>query len=544
MDAAGIVGRKMTSPGPLEPPLERVGRYEIRSRIGQGGMAVVYRAALRGPVDATREVALKVIHPHLSVDEQFVLMFLDEMRLAMALSHRNIVQTFDAGEEDGVYFMVMELVEGCALHEMLRRVEEPLPLDIALFIALQVCSALEYAHTLDPPVTHRDVSPSNILISKIGDVKLADFGVAKAAGRIVVSSSNVLKGKVTYMSPEQARGHSGPPADIFALGAVLYEMISGSRIRPTSELEWIINNTAIPAILSEVRPEIPESLERLVMGCLANDVGQRPASATALHQSLNQELFQLLTSSGQAVDSHRRLRDFLEQRVLTEPTARAPLAQAREALLARKLIEAAASADQPSVASADDGNHQRVTVAAPGGPALVSDREPDAAPPPSALRPRAGWIIAVFVLAGALAVYLLLSRSGQGPRRNRPDATDQPGGGDHRTAGAVEATPDLGSPDLGLPPDLARALDAAPSARQRPPPRKATLWVLARIDGQVVWADVLIDGQAVGQSPVQVPRLRPGKHLIEARREGYTPAKRWVRLKPGQSLRVFIELVP
>lgn len=522
--------------GALDPPLERVGRYEIHSRIGQGGMAVVYRAALRGPVDATREVALKVVHPHLSADEHFVLMFLDEMRLAMALSHRNIVQTFDAGEDDGVYFMVMELVEGCSLHELLKRVGGPLPLDIALFIGLQVCSALEYAHTLDPPVTHRDVSPSNILISNGGDVKLADFGVAKAAGRIAVTDSSVLKGKVTYMSPEQARGRAGPPADIFALGAVLYEMISGERIRSSSGLERLFDNSSVPAILSKVRPEIPASLEKLVMSCVANEVEQRPASATALHHSLNQELFALLTATGQAVDSHRRLCTFLDQHVARADTP-PPAAPAREALLARKLLEAAAeesvSAAEHATSAPVHDEQSRRTVAAPEQP-----------PPP---RRHAAWIVPAAV-AGLVvaAVVVTLVRYASAPPvpagtrtttvvadlRTDPDTRAvQPA---DSAAGTARKT-DLGRPE--------RIKDQARVPRHRPVlPKPASLFVLARIGRQVVWADVLVDGQHVGQSPVQIPGLSPGEHLIEVRRDGYPPAERRLRLKPGQSHRVFIEL--
>ena len=158
----------------IDLPVRHLGKYELLSRIGEGGMATVYRARMHGPAHASRDVALKLIHPHLARLEDFVLMFLDEMRMAMALTHRNIVQTFDAGVVEGRYFMVMELVEGGSLRELLRRIlgKEPIPLDVILFIGMEICSALDHAHNArslsqDGPggVVHRDVSPSNILLS-------------------------------------------------------------------------------------------------------------------------------------------------------------------------------------------------------------------------------------------------------------------------------------------------------------------------------------------------------------------------------------------
>ncbi|MBW2735193.1 MAG: serine/threonine protein kinase, partial [Deltaproteobacteria bacterium] len=183
-----------------------IGRYEILQALGSGGMSTVYRACLHGPAGASKTVALKVIHPDLSRHAETQLMFLDEMRTTMALSHRNLVQTFDAGNADGLPFLVMELVDGVSLEELLTlETRKRLPIDLALYVAAEVAAGLEYAHRSEAGVLHRDVSPGNVLISKHGDVKLADFGVAKAAGQLA-EDPLAIKCKLSHMAPEQAHG--------------------------------------------------------------------------------------------------------------------------------------------------------------------------------------------------------------------------------------------------------------------------------------------------------------------------------------------------
>jgi serine/threonine-protein kinase len=299
--------------------VEQLGRYEILSAIGTGGMGRVFRARIEGPAGASKQVALKVIHQHLSQDPDFVLMFLDEMRVAMALSHRNIVQTFDAGEVDGCYFMVMELVEGGSLRVVLdqRDSQRWVPPEIALFIASEVSSALDYAHRFQPVVAgqplgvvHRDVSPSNILLSAEGDVKLADFGVAKTAGRLYVTSAGTVRGKMRYMAPEQAVQRATSRSDLFSLGAVLYELLTGEPLRRRGDLEEVSHPTRPPPP-SSLRPGIPESLDALVLRCLDPDPAGRPASAAEVRRALAVESFRFQVRGSAEPDAHSRLRRFL-----------------------------------------------------------------------------------------------------------------------------------------------------------------------------------------------------------------------------------------
>ena len=311
-------------------------------------MGCVYRARMEGPAGAAKEVALKLIHAHMAEDHDFVLMFLDETRLAMALSHRNIVQTFDAGQVDGRYFMVMELLTGCSLRTLLDRLGgRRLPLDIAMFIGREVSAALAYAHRFQPEargqpgVVHRDVSPSNILLSGEGDVKLADFGVAKAAGRLYVTSANLIRGKMMYMAPEQASGRAEPRSDLYALGAVLYEMLTGQPARRAVGLDDLLL-AGRPVAPSELRGGLSPALDELVLSCLDAEPGSRPASADVVRQTLATASFQIqLSTAGQGLDPHVRLKSFLSElgllAELAEPPestggadlARAVLAQAR-----------------------------------------------------------------------------------------------------------------------------------------------------------------------------------------------------------------------
>lgn len=559
---------------PAEPVPRQVGRYEILGAIGRGGMGIVYRARTRGPADATRISALKVIHEHLSVDQHFVLMFLDEMRIAMGLTHRNVVQTYDAGHEDDRYFMVMELVEGWSLAELLVRLKAPLPLDLALFVGMEIASALDYAHTLDPAVIHRDVSPSNILISSRGDVKLTDFGVAKAAHRLAVTSADVLKGKLGYMAPEQARGQATSASDLFSLGAVLYEALSGLRIRRGGDLESVRLGSIQP-LQKVARGELPEGLVRLVTACLSPTLSARPTSAAALREGLLREHFAIQSASGQPLDSHRRLATFLSERMERPGSAAAALpARDREHPLARAILEQVegeadgggsmteppltaplgpGAGPEPLVVSgagprdetigdpttADDA---RTTPAAAAAPTLILAAP--ARPRPRRIGAAALAVAALLVLVGAgLAVGVWVRGEG-GALQAASDAR-----------AAVAAPPDRALPvdqrpapvpDLGDArahrADLTRPDGGRPSAQEDR--RPSSLWILARIAGRVVWADLYVDGKLAGQSPLRIPRLAPGSHLIEARREGYTAAARRARLRPGQELKVFLDLTP
>ena len=218
---------------------QRFGKYILLDRIASGGMAEVFRAKVTGAEDFQRLIAIKCILPHLVEDEEFCRMFIDEAKLASHLSHANICQIYELGDHAGRLYIGMELITGCNLREMTRRVQKlglRLPDSLVAYIISKAAEALDYAHQMKNPdgspinLVHRDVSPQNILLSYDGAVKLVDFGIAKAEQRLTETQSGVLKGKFSYMAPEQVRGKaSDQRSDIFAWGCVLWELLVGKK---------------------------------------------------------------------------------------------------------------------------------------------------------------------------------------------------------------------------------------------------------------------------------------------------------------------------
>lgn len=202
-------------------------------------MAEVYLAQQTGPAGFSKQLVIKKIHPHLAHNEEFVGMFLDEARVAALLSHPNIGQIYELGEEHGQYYIAMEYIDGCNLRQLNKRLRRKgilMPPELAARIAADVCNALEYAHRFRDAdqkllrLVHRDISPQNVMMSRDGAVKLIDFGIAKATTNQQLTQGNVLKGKFSYMSPEQASGKRlDRRSDIFSVGVVLYEMLLGEK---------------------------------------------------------------------------------------------------------------------------------------------------------------------------------------------------------------------------------------------------------------------------------------------------------------------------
>jgi serine/threonine-protein kinase len=277
-------------------PGTRLGRYAVVRRIGSGGMAELYLGRLDGPDGFCKPVALKLMHPHLSDDKHFAQMFLKEARIAAALEHPAIVQVLDVGEFGGEYFMALEYVHGKDLRRVLADLKgTPMPRGAALRVVLEVGRALHYAHRLRDSggralgIVHRDVSPSNVLLSFQGLVKLADFGVAKIAERSTATVSGALKGKLGYMSPEQClQEHVDARSDVFSLGVVLYEATTGRRAFRADQPVTVMNKVIDGEWVAPVRfvPDYPPRLHDILAGALAVDVEQRWPSAEALCEAL------------------------------------------------------------------------------------------------------------------------------------------------------------------------------------------------------------------------------------------------------------------
>ncbi len=250
-----------------------IGRYELLARLGRGGMADVFLALSRGAAGVHKLVVVKRLRPGVAEDRAMVEMFLDEARLATRLNHPNIVHTYEVGEADGGYFIAMEYLQGQPLSQLLRNDKARARLTPAMWchIMAQALAGLQHAHELKDydgaplDIVHRDVSPHNVFITYDGDVKLVDFGIAKATVNTSETATGILKGKVNYMSPEQIRGQVDRRADVFAAGLTLAEALTGKPVFK-GEAVVVLNkilNEPIPK-LSEAWPEAPAELEAIL----------------------------------------------------------------------------------------------------------------------------------------------------------------------------------------------------------------------------------------------------------------------------------------
>ncbi|HEX4450202.1 MAG TPA: protein kinase [Kofleriaceae bacterium] len=267
------------------------GPYRLVRQIAVGGMAEIHLAKTMGIAGFEKYVALKMIHPNFAEDEQFIQMLVDEAKIAVQLNHANIAQTFDLGRVGEVFYITMEYVDGADLYKILRKASETdidMPLEVAAYIAKEVASALDHAHKKRGPtgkslgIVHRDVSPQNVLISYTGEVKLVDFGIAKATMKARQTAVGVIKGKYYYMSPEQAWGDPIDfRSDIFSAGIVLYEMITGQMLYLEEDLHKLLDMARKADIASPttLRRGIPAQLERIVMHALARSKDDRYQSA-------------------------------------------------------------------------------------------------------------------------------------------------------------------------------------------------------------------------------------------------------------------------
>ncbi len=284
-----------------KPPAQEgvtFGNYILMDKIAVGGMAELFKARQNGLEGFKRIVAIKRILPHLAANQEFVTMFTDEAKLAAQLNHPNIGHIYDLGKLEDSYFIAMEYVDGRDLRTILKELDNHqarMPYRVAVFIAQRVCAALHYAHTAKDvdgkpmDLVHRDVSPQNIIISTTGEAKLVDFGIAKAASKASHTQSGALKGKLLYMSPEQAWGKTiNHQADIFALGVVMWEMLTGRKLfygdSEMSILEKVREAKVEPP--QKYREDLPEELERIVLKALGKTTEERYPSCQALMADL------------------------------------------------------------------------------------------------------------------------------------------------------------------------------------------------------------------------------------------------------------------
>ena len=303
---------------------ERFGEYQLEERIAVGGMAEVWRARAFGLAGFEKTLVIKKILPDLVKDEEFVKLFIDEARIAVLLTHANIVQVFDLGRTDGTLYMAMEYVHGLDLAKVVTRARDdgPFPLAITLFVVGEVLKALSFAHQVrgedgEPlNLVHCDISPQNVLVSHAGEVKITDFGISRAAFQ-AASLHDTVRGKYAYMSPEQIENNElDGRSDVFSLGIVLWELLTGRRLfkaRTRDETLLRVKRAEVPSPRL-YRPEVSEELEEIVLRSLGRLPEQRFANDGEMLDSLGL----LMVREGHRVTNHD-VADFLQS--LGDPAA-------------------------------------------------------------------------------------------------------------------------------------------------------------------------------------------------------------------------------
>ena len=380
-------------PAPLAylPP-RRFGRYEVIAELAKGGMGVVYLARQSKEAGFQRLFAVKTLHPHLAEDESFVDMLRDEARIAARLHHPNVVPIVDLGSQDGMYYAVMEYVEGVSLAALLRRSPKERPVRLLVPIFLDALEGLHAAHTLTDDagkplnLIHRDISPQNILIGLDGAARITDFGIAKAEARATSTQPGVFKGKIAYIAPEQLDDANEPKvdrrADIFSLGATLWTALTGQRLfRGSSDASTIRNilgkDVAKP---SEVGLKPPVELDSICLKALEREPDRRYATAQAMADALREIAIEqgLLGSRAEVAEwmASKFTADFDKRRRAIQDAAQHPLDDTQEdSVPALPSISGAVSYPPGSLPPGVAGS-----VSSPAGVPSIVDSSPPATP--------------------------------------------------------------------------------------------------------------------------------------------------------------------
>ena len=283
---------------------QKFGKYQLLDKIAAGGMAELYRAKVTGDYGFEKQVAIKKILPHLSGEGNLVKAFIDEAKLAALLQHENIVQIYDFGNMNGEYFIAMEYLFGKDLRKLTYKAKEKgvlLDLENILYVISRVCDGLDYSHNLKDlqgkplNIIHRDINPQNIFITYEGQVKIIDFGIAKAASHNSTTHEGLIKGKLAYMSPEQANGQKiDHRSDIFSTGIILYELLAAQRMFQGETMHIYTRvRDAVYEPLENLRPDLPADLHQVVEQALAKEPDERYQSGGEMLADLEECIYQL-----------------------------------------------------------------------------------------------------------------------------------------------------------------------------------------------------------------------------------------------------------
>jgi serine/threonine-protein kinase len=502
-----------------------MGKFQLLSEIATGGMAEIWIAKQQLEEGIEKLVVIKMLRPKLKRNREFVHMFLNEARIAARLKHRNVVQMYDLGYADGNYFIAMEYIHGENLRnttKACRKTGEKIPLAYSLTVMSQACEGLHYAHTktdvLGRPlnIVHCDMSPQNIVISFRGEIKLVDFGVAKAASRFEQAQKGVVKGKLAYMSPEQIQGKPmDARSDIFSAGIVLWELATWKRLFGSftpNEIVKLIPSGHVPSP-RRVNPEVTPALEAVILKALEKDPLNRFQTAQEMHAAL-QEVIGLQPAPAKASDLSEFMRRIFEHKL--DSVRKIEKAQ-EDGELGSFLFHDLRLEDEEMASLGDDfaaevsapppeptppAPAKRIDVPAPGPARPKPPPLPDVKPQPPVAKPRSfrpAIIIATAAILLGAATYLLIAWQADLWPFSPPPA------------------------ETGKPPDAAAA-------------KPGTIHVASTPKG----AGVLVNEKMRCSTPCVVDKLKIDQpYLLEIKLEGYRPWTAEFTLEKGFEVRRF-----
>jgi serine/threonine-protein kinase len=369
------------------PVPEMLGRYELLGLLGRGGMANVYLGRHANAAGFQRLFAIKVLHPHLAEEEAFIDMLLDEARIAARLHHPNVVPIVDLGSQAGIHYVVMEYVEGCSLSVLLKRNRESRPARLLIPVILDALSGLHAAHTLTDDdgqpmrLVHRDVSPQNILVGVDGMARITDFGIAKAESRINSTRPGELKGKLSYMSPEQLRNPDTVDhrADVFSTGVLLWSALTGQQLFEAPSTAAAMNNTLTLKVEAPstrgLRP--PAVFDAICMRALERDRDRRLGSALEFEESLRS-----LAIANGLCGSRREVAEWVIATVGEELTERRNATRSSGNQRIARNVEQPVSGSGPISTTASSSQRSDLSSSQAGRPSAVIAVQTDSDPEP------------------------------------------------------------------------------------------------------------------------------------------------------------------
>ncbi len=543
----------------------KIGRYQLLALLATGGMAEIYLARQEGIQGFERLVVIKKILPHLARRKRFVEMFFDEARIAAMLSHPNIVQIYDLGQDENApeesYYIAMEYLEGESLGYLVkqaRKAERLLPSQLAAGIVAQVCDGLDYAHKLHDAkgmplhIVHRDVSPHNIIVLFSGGVKLVDFGIAKAASQVHQTREGSLKGKLTYIAPEQCESKPvDARSDVFSLGVVLWELLTRRRLfkrdSDAAKVQAIMSDP-IPRV-RDIQAAVAPELEAIAQKALQRDAARRFQTAGEMGAAIREHLRRMGAAAGvqeiagfvsevfgDRARTKKRLLEEIKAQRADEISLGVLKPETEESLPSRSQVEDSDSLDEEPTPVSSPGELEEMPTHKMKSPLKRADRQAPVSdtlvPPPPGAKPTAEPVqtvtvkkvpIFVWVVIPALLAFVLVALWWKFGSRPEPAVPPPP----EKTA------PDAGTPEGKPPPETATTEPVVPDAPEVSPGiRPSLLAIRSRPAG----CRVEIDGVEVfGQTPIERVAVEPdAEHVVTVLCPKHSGESKRVKSLPGE----------